>query len=85
VIALDAGDVASRRVRRHAERIALSLNHEHRNIHRVELGQARFLRATGRMDGEGKAQNRDGFCLPRRPARDARAERASPGDQREAG
>src|ERR1017187_7167272 len=62
VIASDLDHGAPVAGRRHAELVALALDHEHRYGHRVELGQAARGRLGGRpprwLEREGQAQHR---------------------------
>ena len=45
-------DGAARRGRRHAERIAVALDDEHRDLRRVEFGEPVVLGLAGRVHGE---------------------------------
>jgi predicted GNAT family acetyltransferase len=79
----DEHDLAVRAGRRAAEGVALALDDERRHRDAVELGQARLLRLPRRVEREREAE--DAGCADGRggPARDARARRTAPGDERQ--
>ena len=74
---------AVRRVRGHAERVALALHDEHRHLHGVELAQAGLLRLSRGMNGKREAKYGGRACFRCRPAGHPRTRRAPPRDQRE--
>src|SRR5919202_1430135 len=55
VVALEAHDLASGSLGRHPERVALALHDQHRHLDRLELGQARLLRPSRRVQREREA------------------------------
>jgi len=83
VVAAHPDDRPAVRVRRHPERVALALDDEDRDRHRVQLREPALLGPARRMDREGEAEDGDRARLAGRPARDAGAERAAAVDQRE--
>ena len=78
----DDDDLPDRTARGHAERVALALDDEHRNLDRIELVLARLLGLARRMLGKREAQHGVAPVCGGGPARDARAERAPTCDQR---
>ena len=87
VVALHDGDLAERAGGRHAERVARALHDQHRDGHRLELGQParRRLRsrAARRLQREGEAEHADRAGRLGRAAGHARARRAAADDQRQ--
>jgi hypothetical protein len=87
VIPRHAHHSSSLSIRRHPERVLLALDHQHRDVHRLEFVQPRLLGVValaGRVDREGEAEHGLGSHRFGGPARDARARRATAGDQRQA-
>jgi DivIVA domain-containing protein len=87
VIARHLHDLPSRPGRGHPERVALTLDDEHRHRHGLELGEAalpRLSRAAWRLERKREAEDPDGAGRFRRPARDPCSERPTAGDERQA-
>jgi hypothetical protein len=88
VIPGDAGHLPVRTLGRPAEAVAFALDHQHRELHRLELGEpalGRLLAAARRNQRKGEAEHGDGTGLLDGPASDARSERAAAHDQWQAG
>ena len=77
VSAGDAGDLAVRTLGRCPERVVLALDHEGRDVHGVQLGEAALLGAARRMEGKREAQDGDRPGLGSGPTRDPRAQRST--------
>ena len=81
---LDDGPVGT--VRWHPERVALALDHQHRDIQGVELAEAALCRVvplTRWMNREGQAQYGNRTQVRCRPAGNAGTGRASAHDERQ--
>lgn len=81
--ARDAGDLAVRTLGRCPERVVRALDHEGRDVHGVELGEAALFGAARRMEGKREAQDGDRPGLGCGPTRDPRAQRSTAGHERE--
>jgi hypothetical protein len=83
VSAGDAGDRAVRTLGRCPERVVLALDHEGRDVHSVQLGEAALFGAARRMEGKREAQDGDRPGLGSGPTRDPRAQRSTAGREGE--
>ena len=75
--------LAVRTLGRCPERVVRALDHEGRDVHSVQLGEAALFGATRRMEGKREAQ--DGYRpgLGCGPTRDPRAQRSTAGHEGE--
>jgi hypothetical protein len=87
MVARDLDDPAIRALRRHAEPVALALHDEHRDLDRLQLGQAAlrwFIPSPRRQERKGETEDRLAAGLLHRATCDPCSEGAPSYDQRQA-
>ncbi len=81
MVATHLHDSPLRPRRRHPEWVLLTLHHEHRDFHRLQLGKASSVRAAWRVEREREAEYRHGACLLHGAAGHPRPQGATPDDE----